>query len=92
MAAIKQHETTWEGDDGKETGLVANYTYYPPCKGGRNEYGVPVEPDWDAEIDILNIRTAHGQDPTLVIPEWDRDYAVEVIEARILEKLENEHG
>ena len=92
MTAVRHHEELWEAEDGTETRLIANYTYYPPCPGGRNEYGVPIEPDVGAEIDILNIRTSDGQDPTLVIEDWNRDYAVQVITKRIEEEMENEHG
>lgn len=90
MTTVKHYETFWEDDEGKETKLSVNYTYYPPVKGGRNSYGVPMEPDEGAEISILNIRTEHGQDPMIAVQDWDREYAVHVLERRIMEEYENE--
>lgn len=86
MTNIQGYDTYWEDDKGKVTLLVVNYTYYPPVQGERNEFGVPMEPNTEAEINILNIRTAHGQDPLLVCEDWNRDYAVSLITTRILEE------
>lgn len=90
MPDIQGYDTYWEDDSGRTTQLTTNFIYYPPTKGGRNEYGVPIEPDEDAFVDILNIRTSHGQDPLLVCEDWDRDYAVQVISQRILEERYND--
>ena len=90
MSSIQGYDTYWENDEGKETLITVNFIYYPPTKGGRNEYGVPMEPDEDASLEILNIRTLHGQDPRLVIPDWDRDYVVQVVTARIMEERYND--
>lgn len=31
------------------------YHYYPPCKGSRGSYGVPMEPDEDAEVEDIEV-------------------------------------
>lgn len=41
-------------------------------------------------IEILNIRTVAGQDPTLVVKDWDRKKVVRTIKRRI-KKKENEN-
>lgn len=45
----------------------------------------------DGEIDILNIRTSNGQDPTLVVENWNRGKVVRLIKRQIKKKeKENE--
>ena len=89
MTDVRGYDTYWELEDGREVQLIVNYYYYPPAKGGRNEYGVPIEPDEGAVVEVVNIRTREGQDPMLVLPDWDRDYVVQVVSSRIIEDLSN---
>lgn len=91
MPRIYTYETYWEDDDGGSTGLNVNYHYYPPSLGKRDSYGVPIEPDEDAQVEVMNIRTTDNQDPMLVFLDWDYDHAVQVCEARIIAEVQDEH-
>ncbi len=46
--------------------------YSPPCKGRRNHYGVPMEPDTEAEMTILDAVTADGDSVNLTKQEQAR--------------------
>ena len=92
MSTLKGYDTYWENSDGREILLSINYYFYPATTGGRNEYGVPMEPDEDAVVEIVNIRTSLGQDPQLACLDWDREYAVQVITAHILADLTEGEG
>jgi len=53
------HETTIE-IDGNEYDIKCHYEYFRECKGSRNEYGVPMEPDdpAHAEINVIELNYA----------------------------------
>ena len=36
--------------------VEVEYDATPPCRGARNEYGVPMEPDTPAEVDINSVK------------------------------------
>jgi len=42
----------------REIELIAEFDYFPACKGSRDEYGQLNEPDEEAEIEITLIRSA----------------------------------
>jgi hypothetical protein len=42
------------------------YAFYPPCRGSRDRYGVPLEPDEDSSVEIQSISIA-GQDITEIV-------------------------
>lgn len=46
------HETTIERD------IEVEYNIIPASKGSRDSYGVPMEPDESADIEILQVRDA----------------------------------
>ena len=46
-----------------EIELVADVNYYPGCKGSRDEYGQPIEPDDDEEFEVCGI-TSNQTNPT----------------------------
>ena len=45
-------KTTIIGDD--DAVIEVSGTYYPGCAGSRDEYGAPLEPDDDEEVEILD--------------------------------------
>lgn len=55
--------------------VVVEYNYYPPSRGardslsGRRNAGPPLEPDDDAEIEIVDVRDAVTDDPV----DYDSD-------------------
>ena len=40
--------------DDSDTAIYVTGEYTPPCKGSRNEYGVPIDPDYAASMEILD--------------------------------------
>ncbi len=88
MTRIENLETYWERAGEADVCLSVNYYFYPPARGGLNKLGILTEPLDYAIVEIVNIRTVEGQDPMLVINDWDREYAVSVITSRILEMAE----
>lgn len=43
-----------------ETRLSVAYDYTPECKGSRDRWGQPVEPDTPAELEITNLEIESG--------------------------------
>lgn len=62
-----------ERDDLDETELDVTYTFYAACRGKRDEYGVPLEPDEPAQLFIESVTvTATGEAFTLTEEERNR--------------------
>jgi len=84
MKTISTFPTYWEIPDGRQVELQVTYEYFPPVSRGTiSDSGIPMR-EAGEYISILNIRTADGQDPILVILDWDREYAVQVLSEQIL--------
>ena len=52
-----------------EFDCIVDYTFIPACRGSRNEYGVPVEPDEPAGIEMGQVWIFDGQWNIVDIPE-----------------------
>lgn len=61
-------------DDGEIIGydqIMVEGDYTPACKGSRGDYGIPMEPDYDAEIDFLRAMRDDGGEVELNKDEMD---------------------
>lgn len=45
-----------------EIPVTVEYTYYPPCRGHRDRYGAPEEPDEPASVEIGSVLDAKGNE------------------------------
>lgn len=56
-------EYTVENEEtGEETTYTVEYTFYKGCRGSRDSYGVPLEPDDPAEIEITRVTDESGSE------------------------------
>ena len=62
------YETTIE-INGYEFDCIVDYEYIKGCRGSRNEYGVPVEPDEQPYIEMGQVWIFDGQWNIVDIPE-----------------------
>ena len=70
--------------NGFEYDANVEYTYIDACKGSRNEYGAPVEPDESASIEINSIKLMDGDTAySIDLPESVK----EGIEDEIMEEI-----
>ena len=78
----KTYETT-EECFGDEFPVFVHYNVWPGSKGLRNEYGVPMEPDEDASIEIVVVYLVFGEELCEVYPtdDWLRDMRVTILES-----------
>ena len=42
------------------------YEYTEACRGSRNEYGVPMEPDWPESVDVLKVTINEGDEKIII--------------------------
>lgn len=63
-----------------------SYHYYPPMRGSRGRYGEPLEPDDDAEIEVLNVIDMETKQE--VTDQKFFDKYNEIIEQKIWEEVE----
>lgn len=47
--------------------LEVDFFYYPACRGHRDKYGAPEEPDEDASIELDTVKTESGDDITSML-------------------------
>lgn len=52
--------------------VTVEYLYIPPYRGERDRFGVPLEPDEPASIEIQSVITAKGEDITDIISGHSR--------------------
>jgi len=79
----KTHETS-EECFGDEFPVFVHYNVWPGSKGSRNEYGVPMEPDEDGEIEIVVVYLVFGDELVEVQPtdDWLRDMKINILESQ----------
>ena len=58
--------------DDSDTAIDVTGEYTPPCKGSRNEYGVPMEPDYEDSMEILDAVDQDGTSRNLLPCEESR--------------------
>lgn len=52
--------------------LIVTYEAYPPSRGKRDRYGVPLEPDEDAAIEIESVTDEGGAEVDTDLDEIER--------------------
>jgi hypothetical protein len=57
--------TLTRGPDDTEIPVTVDYDYDPPCRGYRNSYGVPEEPDDPGGIVINSVTDADAHEVTM---------------------------
>ncbi len=66
------HERNINGDDVEfEINLTIDLTYIPACRGHRDRYGCPEEPDEPAGFEITSCSDADGLEYELTDKEYD---------------------
>jgi len=65
-------ECDGEGACYQEIELAVEYGYHRACRGARDRYGVPLEPDEPASCEIESVTDANGREVELTSSEMDR--------------------
>jgi hypothetical protein len=78
--------------DDSDTAIDVTGEWSAGSKGSRNEYGVPMEPDEDATVEILDAVDQYGTSRSLTAQEADRakDALWEAASERADSHLEND--
>lgn len=63
---------TWVERDEQEISVTVEFSYSSGCRGARDRYGAPLEPDDDAEIEIQSVKDEHGKEVELTTAEEKR--------------------
>lgn len=61
-------ETTLPFSEESET-IKITFTHYPGCRGSRDKYGVPLEPDDEPEIEITSVEDIHTGEELLPLSD-----------------------
>lgn len=51
--------------DGKELEVEVQFNYYGGCRGSRDRYGVPLEPDYPPKVEILRVINLENKEDIL---------------------------
>lgn len=83
---MKHYYTTFYSVENDE--LVIKFTAYAGCRGARDKYGVPLEPDDPPEIEVISVTYSNGEE---MEPDEDLRNKIETKCWEHLEDIQSEH-